>query len=165
MRATDLVRIGAGRPLTALASALTLVAALCGSAHAADAKGEANIAEVKQFLADTVAAAAQPDPTKAMRAVAERYISPDYIQHAAGYPPGREGFIQDTVRTLAHPPSPAPAGGEKAMPKDVYYFADGDYVVWASEVPVANDPTRKTRLVFNVFKIVDGKFSEHWDSN
>jgi len=156
---------GAGRLLAALAGALTLAAVLAGSAHAADATGEANIAEVKQFLADVVKAAAAPDPIGAMRVVGDRYLSADYIQHAAGYPPGREGFIQDTARAMASPPSNTPGGGERPRPKDVLFVADGDYVVWASQVPVANDPTRKTRLVFNVFKVVDGKFREHWDSN
>ena len=155
---------GAGRPLAALAGALALVATLSGSAHAADATGKANIAEVKQFLADVTAAAAAPDPTKAMRVVAECYLSADYIQHSSAYPPGREGFIEDTVRALTHP-AKMPAGAEqRPQPKDMYYFADGDYVIWASEIPAAPAPTRKTRLFFNMFKIVNGKIREHWDS-
>jgi len=148
-----------------LAAAAAIVG---GPAHAADAAGQANIQMVKQFLADVRVASAGPNSTANVRTVVERYMSPDYVQHAAGFPPGREGYIQ--VMSKGPPPGmqvgPSP-GASPPAPKDLYFFADGDFVIWVAQIPSPNpsDAAAAEKLHFNMFKIVDGKLKEHWDSD
>lgn len=160
------------------------VAALAAAApaRAADALGQGNIKLVKQFLEDVRAAVMSPDRALGVRQVAERYMSTNYVQHAAGFPPGREGYITVMSRGFGGPPPGAPAGpppgapppgdqpggptggppGGMGLPKDLYFFADGDFVIWVSEMPGASAAPAK--LHFNMLRVVNGRFEEHWDS-
>ena len=133
-----------------LAAAAAIVG---GPAHAADAAGQANIQMVKQFLADVRVASAGPNSTANVRTVVERYMSPDYVQHAAGFPPGREGYIQ--VMSKGPPPGmqvgPSP-GASPPAPKDLYFFADGDLRRYLNQgaddlsIPVASLMTRNPKV-------------------
>lgn len=118
-------------------------------------QGAANVQLLKSFLADIRPAAASGDPKK-LRAVVERYMSADYVQHAAGLPPGREGYIQ--MMSMAFKAGPPPGGA----PKDVHFFGDGEYVVWVSEMP--SETGKAPKLLFNMMRVADGKLKEHWDS-
>jgi predicted SnoaL-like aldol condensation-catalyzing enzyme len=132
-----------------LAAAIAILA-LVSPAYSADAQGAANVQLIKSFLHNVREAMAARDPAK-IRAVAERYMAEDYVQHAKGMPPGREGFVEG----LSH----APAGGARPAPKDLYFFGDGEYVIWVSE---GMEPGK---VLFNMVRVVNGKMKEHWDSN
>jgi predicted SnoaL-like aldol condensation-catalyzing enzyme len=141
--------------------------AIVTPAHSADPQGAASVQVIKHFLKDIREAAGTRDPDK-VRAVAERYMAEDYIQHSSDFPPGREGFIKgmsDMLKSGPPPGSPppgAPAGspppGAMPMPKDLDFFGDGEYVVWVSE---SMEPGK---LLFNMVRVVNGKMKEHWDS-
>lgn len=150
--------------LRTLLLSIALFAAV-GSVHSADSPGAAGVQIVKGFLTDIRAAMGTRDPAK-VRAVAERYMDKDYIQHSNEFAPGREGFISTMTDVLNKPPpaaTPPPGGaatkGAPAMPKDLHFFGDGEFVVWVSE---SREPGK---LVFNMVRIVDGKMKEHWGSN
>ncbi len=150
--------------------------------HAAGKQEAANVQLIKDFLRDIRAVMGSRDPAK-VRAVAERYMDPDYIQHSKIYPPGREGFIKgfsagpsgappggaappgaSAGGPPGAPPSgksavglpPGPPGGK--LPKDLYFFGDGEFVIWVSE---GMEPGK---LDFNMVRVVNGKMKEHWDS-
>lgn len=159
-------------------SAALAMFAMAGPAHAADAQGAAAVQVIKSFLKDIREAMASRDPAR-VRAVAERYMDEDYVQHARGLASGREGFIKgmSTMVTSGPPPgappgapsgappgapSGAPSGappGPPPTPKDLYFLGDGELVVWVSE---GREPGK---LVFNMVRVVNGKMKEHWDSN
>jgi hypothetical protein len=69
----------------ALATAL-----LCNATppYCADSRAAANTQLVKDFLRDIRRAAATDDPAR-IRAVVERYMTVDYVQHAPDVAPGR----------------------------------------------------------------------------
>ena len=80
---------------------------------------------------------------------AERFWSPDYIQHSAHIAPGREGLfnlIKSMPPTLEYEPGMIVAEGE-------YVMIHGRYTGWGPKPMVAVD----------IFPVVDGKLVEHWD--
>jgi predicted SnoaL-like aldol condensation-catalyzing enzyme len=98
-----------------------------------------------------------------VRSIAERFISPDYIQHSDTYKgPGsaRERFISG----MEHMPS-GPRPGFQAPPKTIALMADGDMVtiVTSRELPDGAGGTRPV-FIFNLFRIKDGRLAEHWDA-
>ncbi|EIZ79590.1 hypothetical protein WSK_1823 [Novosphingobium sp. Rr 2-17] len=137
-----------------------------GPVSAADAGGEANIRLVQQFLAEVRVAATGENTAANVRAVAEQYMDADYIQHAPGFPPGREGYIQVMSQAMRPPASGGQqsAGERRALPKDINFVADGPYVIWVSELPRSGGALPAKRYMFNMFRIENGKFKEHWDS-
>lgn len=139
--------------------------AAVGPVHSADSHGEAGVQIIKSFLTDVRAAMGTRDPAK-VRAVAERYMAEDYIQHSSQFASGREGFISTMTDALNNPPPAAMSApgeaspkGAPAMPKDLHFFGDGEFVVWVSE---SREPGK---LVFNMVRLVGGKMKEHWGSN
>jgi predicted SnoaL-like aldol condensation-catalyzing enzyme len=141
---------------------LTMTIVTANAARAADPPAEANKQVVKDFLQHIREAAGSGDPVK-IRAVVEQYMTEDYIQHAQGIAPGREGYLQGWLKRL-------PSGGTAKMspPKDLYFVADGDLVVWVSERPNAPDAAAqgsKPVFDFNMVRIAKGKLAEHWDSH
>jgi predicted SnoaL-like aldol condensation-catalyzing enzyme len=138
-----------------LVAAAALIMALLGSSAAcpADAQGAANVRLVKRFIKEIDQAARSNDPHKEVRAVAERYMSADYIQHSRVIAPGREGYIQ--LLTQASPP-PAP--------KNLAFFGEGEFVFWITQTNPPGESGRP-KLNFNVVRVVDGKLQEHWDSH
>jgi predicted SnoaL-like aldol condensation-catalyzing enzyme len=81
---------------------------------------------------------------------AERYWSPNYIQHSAHIAPGRDGLF-DLVRSL--PPSLRHEPGR--------VVAEGDYVMihgrfWGEHRPV-------NWIGVDILRITDGVMVEHWD--
>lgn len=157
---------------TIILSVAVLLGASAVEAKSSASQGATNVELIKNFLTDTRAAMASHDAARA-RAVAERYMDVDYIQHSKGMKPGREGYIE-TMTTLAQggpPPGPPPAGGAAgpflqsgptsaplAPPRDLYFVGDGDLVVWVSE------GLEPGKLDFNMVRVVNGKMKEHWDS-
>ena len=82
-------------------------------------------------------------------AAAEKFWSPDYIQHSAHIPPGREGLF-NLVKTL--PPT------LKYEPGTI--VADGDFVIvhgrFSGFQPVS-------WIAADILRIKDGILVEHWD--
>ena len=83
-------------------------------------------------------------------ATAERYWSPNYIQHSAHIEPGRDGLFNLV----------------KAAPASLRYesgivAADGDYVILHGRFSGRGVPTNW--IAADVVRVVDGQLVEHWD--
>jgi predicted SnoaL-like aldol condensation-catalyzing enzyme len=83
-------------------------------------------------------------------AAAERYWSPNYIQHSAHIAPGREGLF----------------GIVKAAPAEMRYengliVADGDFVVLHGCFRNVGQPA--DWIVCDIVRLEGGRLAEHWD--
>jgi predicted SnoaL-like aldol condensation-catalyzing enzyme len=83
-------------------------------------------------------------------AAAQRFWSPDYIQHSAHIPPGREGLFELV----------------KASPPDMLYenaliTANGDYVMLHGRFSNVGQPA--DWIVADIVRIEGGVLAEHWD--
>ena len=83
-------------------------------------------------------------------AAAERFWSPDYIQHSAHIAPGREGLF----------------GLVKAAPPDMRYenaliVANGDYVMLHGRFSNVGQPA--DWIVADIVRLENGLLKEHWD--
>ena len=83
-------------------------------------------------------------------AVAERYWSPDYIQHSAYIEPGREGLFNLI----------------KGMPPTLQYeagtiVADGDFVIVHGRFSGFGAPVNW--IAADILRLEDGLLAEHWD--
>lgn len=79
----------------------------------------------------------------------ERLYAPDYIQHNADIPQGREAL----------------AGLVAQLPPEVFYepgliVAEGDFVAIHGRI---RGWAPKTQIVVDIFRIEDGRLAEHWD--
>ena len=83
-------------------------------------------------------------------AAAERFWSPDYIQHSAYIAPGREGLF-DLVKA-----APAEFRYENALA-----VASGDYVMLHGRFSGFGAPANW--IVVDIVRIENGQFVEHWD--
>ena len=83
-------------------------------------------------------------------AAAERFWSPDYIQHSAHVPPGREGLfklvgsVPDTMRY-----------------ENQLIVAEGDHVILHGRFSGIGRPT--DWIVADIVRLKDGILQEHWD--
>lgn len=83
-------------------------------------------------------------------AAAERFWSPDYIQHNARIPPGREGLF-DLIKSL-----PAEPKHECKL-----IMAEGDMAMVRGRFSGHGQPA--PRIVADFVRIEDGILVEHWD--
>jgi predicted SnoaL-like aldol condensation-catalyzing enzyme len=83
-------------------------------------------------------------------ATAERFWSPDYIQHRAHIAPGREGLF-DLVRSL--PPTLQYEPG--------VIVADGDFVIVHGRFSGFGAPANW--IAADILRVQDGILVEHWD--
>jgi predicted SnoaL-like aldol condensation-catalyzing enzyme len=81
---------------------------------------------------------------------AERYWSPDYIQHSAHIPPGREGLF-NLIRSV--PPNMRYEPG--------LILANGDHVIVHGRF--SNTGLPKNWIAADIVRIADGVLAEHWD--
>jgi predicted SnoaL-like aldol condensation-catalyzing enzyme len=81
---------------------------------------------------------------------AERFWSPDYVQHSAHIEPGREGLF-DLIRNS--PP-------ELRYEHDLI-VAEGDYVIVHGRFSGTGRP--RNWIAADVLRINDGRLAEHWD--
>src|ERR1700733_4305352 len=81
---------------------------------------------------------------------AERFWSPNYIQHSAHIPPGREGLF-NLVRSV-----PATLHYENQL-----IIAEGDYVVAHGRFTGMGRPA--AWIAADVIRFEDGLLKEHWD--
>jgi predicted SnoaL-like aldol condensation-catalyzing enzyme len=150
--------------------ACAMGAGLVMSAHAATytPQEEANVKLVADFYAALDKADAHGDMKQKIRFIAEKYMQSDYIQHmeaAKKYGQGREGFIRLFEQGPAMPPPPA---GMAPPPAQVLsLIANGDIVVRVSAhiMPAAPGAEASPNYIFNMFRIQNGKFAEHWDAS
>ena len=83
-------------------------------------------------------------------AAAERYWSPDYIQHSAHIAPGRAGLfdlIKSLPPTLQHEPG--------------LITAEGEFVILHGRFSGHGLP--KNWIAADILRVVDGILVEHWD--
>ena len=83
-------------------------------------------------------------------AAAERYWSPNYIQHSAHIPPGRDGLFEFV----------------KALPADLRYenaviVADGNYVIAHGRFASTGLPANM--IAADIIRMKGGLLAEHWD--
>ena len=83
-------------------------------------------------------------------AAAERFWSPNYIQHSAHIPPGREGLF----------------GLIKGLPEDFRYesgltVANGDYVLLHGRFSGIGQPANW--IAVDIVRLENGQLAEHWD--
>ncbi|MFM0340403.1 nuclear transport factor 2 family protein [Paraburkholderia fungorum] len=83
-------------------------------------------------------------------AAAERFWSPDYIQHSAHIAPGRDGLF-DLIKSL--PPTLRYEPG--------VIVANGDYVIVHGRFSGNGRPA--AWIAADILRIEDGVFVEHWD--
>ena len=83
-------------------------------------------------------------------AAAEKYWSPNYIQHSAHIPPGREGLF-DLIK--ASPPSLRYEHG--------LIMAEGDFVIVHGRY--SNTGLAANWIVADIVRIENGLLAEHWD--
>ena len=83
-------------------------------------------------------------------AKAERYWSPDYIQHSAHIAPGREGLF-NLVRST--PPTLKYEAG--------LIVAENDYVIVHGRFSGTGRP--RNWIAADVVRVADGMLAEHWD--
>ena len=84
-------------------------------------------------------------------AVAERYWSPEYIQHSAHIPPGREGLfglVKNAPGTLKYENQLILANGDFVMLLGRYSGLGRDIPNW---------------IVADIVRIENGVLAEHWD--
>ena len=82
-------------------------------------------------------------------AAAARFWSPDYIQHSALLPPGRDGvfgFVEAAPPTMRYEPH--------------VVAASGDHVIIHCRFSGTGGPATVSA---NVLRIADGRFAEHWE--
>jgi predicted SnoaL-like aldol condensation-catalyzing enzyme len=81
---------------------------------------------------------------------AERFWSPNYIQHSAHIPPGREGLfnlIRSIPPTLRYEPG--------------VMLAEGDFVMVHGRFSGIGQPVNW--IVVDIIRVQDGALAEHWD--
>ena len=81
---------------------------------------------------------------------AERYWSPDYIQHSAHIPSGRDGLfnlIRSAPATLKYEPG--------------VIVAENDYVIVHGRF--SNNGRPRNWIAADVVRVADGVLAEHWD--
>ena len=92
---------------------------------------------------------------------AEKYMREDYMQHNPNADTGMAGFKAYFTKLGGPKDIPATIDGLVAIQ------AEGDYVTlsFVREYPDPADKTKKyTTTWFDMFRFVDGKIAEHWDS-
>lgn len=83
-------------------------------------------------------------------AAAERFWSPDYIQHSAHIEPGRDGLFR-LIKSLP--------GALKYT--STLIVAEGDYVLLHGRYSGTGLPVNW--VVVDIVRLEDGKLKEHWD--
>ena len=92
---------------------------------------------------------------------AKDYLTEGYIQHNPKVPTGRQGFIDYFKPKF----KPKPVQSELKEPPDVVTAeADLVTVMWKIKTPEPVDKSKTyDKYWFDMFRIKDGKITEHWD--
>jgi predicted SnoaL-like aldol condensation-catalyzing enzyme len=95
----------------------------------------------------------------------EQYVAPDFVEHNPTVEGGRDALAK-FIKALPRPASDD-IGPEVKNPP-AYILAEGDLVTFIFKRPTA-DPKDKSktydRFTFDMFRIKNGKITEHWDGD
>lgn len=95
---------------------------------------------------------------------ADRWMTERYIQHNPSIASGRQAIIDFFLKELKQVPRRISA---KPVSPIIAVIAEGDFVTVAfvRELQDPKDPTKTyTTTAFDMWRFVDGKADEHWDS-
>lgn len=95
---------------------------------------------------------------------ADRWMTERYIQHNPSIASGRQAIIDFFLKELKQVPKPI---SPKTVSPIIAVTAEGDFVTVAfvRELQDPKDPTKTyTTTAFDMWRFVDGKADEHWDS-
>ena len=145
-----------------MAYAALLAAASPAFAHDVPAEA-ANKQVVLDFYQALNTADASGTTSTQIQAIAEKYLSPDYVQHAEQLAdlPGPGTARDKLIRMFQAMPA------MKAMPapRTIAVMAEGDRVMMltARELPDPATGRLKQAYIFNMFRVKNAKLVEHWD--
>jgi predicted SnoaL-like aldol condensation-catalyzing enzyme len=97
--------------------------------------------------------------------MADKWLTERYIQHNPMVASGRAGVVKFFTEVLQRQPSAIP---DKLQTKIVAVIADGNYVIVVQprQMQDYQDPTKTyTTTKFNMWRFIDGKADEHWESD
>jgi predicted SnoaL-like aldol condensation-catalyzing enzyme len=95
--------------------------------------------------------------------LADKYLTPEYLQHNPNVKSGRDGVVAFFSATR----KPTPIPDKLVKTKIVSVTAEGDMVSVATprEYKDPKDPSKTyTTTWFDMWRMVNGKAAEHWDS-
>jgi len=161
------------RRLSGLGVALSVGLALASPALAAQLTPteQANKQVVIDFYAALDKANADGNMKQVIPAIAEKYLDPNYTQHAETFKnlPGPGSDRDKLVRMFQSLPArpPGPAGAAPARPqmqRVETLMAEGDLVMFLRADTLTDPSTGKVTEggIFNMFRVRDGKLVEHW---
>lgn len=142
-----------------------VAAALFASASPASAQNTPAEAANKQVVLDFYQALNDAEAARAtkdrIKDIAEKYISPDYVQHSEMLAnlPGPGNARDKLIRMFqSMPPIEMPAA------RTIATMAEGDRVMLltARDMPDPATGTVKPSYIFNMFRLKDRKLLEHW---
>jgi predicted SnoaL-like aldol condensation-catalyzing enzyme len=97
-----------------------------------------------------------------IQGIAEKYLSPEYVQHAEMFAnlPGSGSGRDKLIRMFQSMPAM-----KLAPPKTLAVIAEGDLVMMLTAREMAGQATgpAKPALIFNMFRVKNGRLTEHWD--
>lgn len=135
--------------------AIVLAASLGTAANAHDTAQEA---ANKKLVLDFYAELGKPDQAQRIAGIAERFITPGYIQHQEGAKNGRDELVKAFQ-------GPRPGSSTMAPAKLIAVMAEGDKVIQVTSRDVRDPVTGETKpaFIWNMFRIENGQLAEHWD--
>jgi predicted SnoaL-like aldol condensation-catalyzing enzyme len=151
------------RKFTGLAASLVALLAVASPVSAHDTRTEAaNKKVVLDFYKALNDADAAGTTKTRIQAIAEKYLSPEYIQHAEAYAnlPGAGSARDKLIRMFQSiPPMKLPPS------KTLSVMAENDLVMMltAREMPDPAAGRMKPVYIFNMFRVKNGLLAEHWD--
>lgn len=150
------------------ALALAAAATVASPATAGTPQEQANKEVVLGFYDALNASDAAGTTAHDFPIIAEKYLHPDYTQHSDQFKnlPG-PGSDRDKLIRMFQSMPPQPAGAEPpAMgpQKRLAVMAEGDLVMLFMQRDLV-DPSGVTHpnFIFNMFRVKEGKLSEHWE--